>query len=130
MHIFLSSLALQPNKMFRDDFSVIFLRDFFFLSEKFWWNLFINLNFFQEEYLIKITLHKTSSTQPLFIEIPVLRQESEQSCIHVFWGYWFFLCFCDFFIGIWNYSDCGSFCICLFIACFFSGNCVLFVLPQ
>jgi hypothetical protein len=25
MHIFLSSLALQPNKMFRDDFSVIFL---------------------------------------------------------------------------------------------------------
>ena len=35
----------------------------------------------------KLVAHKTSLDLPLFIEVPVPSQESEQSCIFVCYGY-------------------------------------------
>jgi len=45
--------------------------------------------------------HKTSLSPLHFIKVLIINQESEWSCI-LCWGYWFYLCFYGFTIGVWN----------------------------
>ena len=54
-------------------------------------------------------VNKASLTLPLFTEVPVPSQESEQSCACVLVGI-DFASFYDFSIGFWNCSDSGIFC--------------------
>ena len=49
-------------------------------------------------------VNKASLTLPLFTEVPVPSQESEQSCVCVLVGI-DFASFYDFSIGFWNCSD-------------------------